>query len=110
MSYSSCCGVSFDGYNLYENFIDAVYHCREKIFWINTNAKMYSPKRIHHRVHKLTERGWAEIDRSSKSADRDLKLDIILDDNNIDFIREYSKPPTELHKDFNESDYDIFNI
>jgi hypothetical protein len=57
----SCCGVSFDGYNIYENYKNSILHCMSKTF-TNINAKMYNIDRIIHRRQKLINRGWTELD------------------------------------------------
>ena len=72
----SCCGVSYDGNKLSEDYPNAILHCNSKVFSVNQNAMMYSHKRIHHRVHKLQDRGWSRID-DSVSVNRDLKIDLL---------------------------------
>lgn len=74
----SCCGVSYDGVTLYEDFPNAIVHCQSKVFSVNMRAKMYSQKRSQHRKVKLETRGWKEI-KDSDSMNRDLKLCNILD-------------------------------
>lgn len=59
----SCCGVSYDCFELYEDYPNAISHCQNKIFTVNENAKMYSEKRVIHRVSKFTQRGWKEIEK-----------------------------------------------
>jgi len=73
----SCCGVSYDGNKVSEDYPNAILHCRSKFFSVNQNAKMYSHKRIHHRVHKLQDRGWSRID-DTVSINRDLKIKQII--------------------------------
>lgn len=85
----SCCGVSYDGESVYENYPDAISHCRNKVFEVNTDAIMYSPKRFLHRKYKLLDRGWEEL--SSKSDFRNLKLDSILDNNKSEYKKESVK-------------------
>ncbi len=72
----SCCGVSWDGERLHEDFPNAILHCRSKVFSINMEAKMYSNKRIEHRRVKLETRGWKQI-RNNTRENRDLKIDFI---------------------------------
>jgi hypothetical protein len=72
----SCCGVSYDGNKVSEDYPNAILHCRSKVFSVNQNAKMYSDKRIHHRVHKLQDRGWSRI-YDTVSVNRDLKIDYL---------------------------------
>ena len=74
----SCCGVSYDGNKLSEDYPNAILHCKSRVFSVNQNAKMYSHKRIHHRVHKLQDRGWSRID-DTVSVNRDLKIKQIID-------------------------------
>jgi hypothetical protein len=72
----SCCGVSYDG-ELHEDFKNAIVHCKSKVFSVNKFAKMYSHKRILHRVAKLEGRGWSKIENTIEK-NRDLKLNLVL--------------------------------
>jgi hypothetical protein len=72
----SCCGVSYDGETLYEDFPNAIVHCQNKVFSVNMSAKMYSQKRAQHRKVKLETRGWKEI-KDSDSLNRDLKINAL---------------------------------
>lgn len=72
----SSCGLSYDGNKLYENYKDAILHCRHKVFYVNKNAKMYSPNRIYERIYKLESRGWCRI--LSENDIRDLRIKDIL--------------------------------
>ena len=72
----SCCGVSYDGNKVSEDYPNAILHCRSKVFSVNQKAKMYSHKRIHHRIAKLEGRGWSRID-DSVEVNRDLKIDLL---------------------------------
>jgi hypothetical protein len=72
----SCCGVSWDGKVLYEDYKGAIVHCQSKVFAINRQAQMYSSKRIIHREDKFEKRGWKKIE-SNTQIDRDLKLELI---------------------------------
>jgi hypothetical protein len=83
----SCCGVSFDSKNLYENYENAITHCKNKVYIINTNAKMYSSDRVQHRRKKFLDRGWVEIQIKDLSDQRDIKIDSIFSD--IEFVREW---------------------
>ena len=56
----SCCGVSYDGKDVYEKFPNAIVHCQSKVYLVNKRAKMKT-NRIHGRMHKLSVRGWEEI-------------------------------------------------
>lgn len=80
-----CCGVSFDGENLYENKEGAISNCLSHKLTLCNSSSMYDIKRTDKRVYKLESRGWV---RSGK--DRLEKLNEILDlENNISFIKEY---------------------
>lgn len=85
----SCCGVSYDGEYLYENYPGAVSHCEFKYFEINEKASMYNKKRIEHRKYKLIERGWS-IKKETKFK-RDLKINQILDKQDISYKKEYDE-------------------
>jgi hypothetical protein len=84
----SCCGLSYDGFNLYENYKDAVLHCKSLLFEVNKKAIMYNPKRIEHRKYKLLDRGWSQI--SSLSDHRDIKINRLISEDF--FIPEYIEP------------------
>jgi len=73
----SCCGVSWDGRGLYENYPNAIFHCHNKAFFVNIKAKMYSHKRTAHREHKFLERGWTRI-QDGTAVHRDQRIDAIL--------------------------------
>jgi hypothetical protein len=73
----SCCAVSYDGENLYEDYPNAIVHCQSKVFSVNMKAKMYSQKRVHHRKAKLEGRGWVEV-KSETNLNRDLKINNVL--------------------------------
>lgn len=62
----SCCGVSWDGEKLTERYEDAINHCRQKVYTVNKNAKMYNDRRINDRKWKLESRGWKCIDDMSE--------------------------------------------
>ena len=72
----SCCGVSYDGENLYEDYQNAIVHCQSKVYSVNKSAKMYSERRINHRIHKLKDRGWEEIE-SKTDVNRDMKINVL---------------------------------
>ena len=55
---------------------------------MNGGAKMYSETRITHRKVKLSERGWEEV-KPGISTNRDLKIDMILDKNKLDYVPEW---------------------
>jgi hypothetical protein len=71
----SCCGVSWDGETLHEDYPNAILHAQSKVFSVNMWAKMYSPKRAQHRKVKLENRGWKEIENKTE-VNRDLKLNL----------------------------------
>ncbi len=73
----SCCGVSWDGDEVYEDYPNAILHAQSKVFSVNMSAKMYSHKRAQHRKVKLQNRGWKEIENTTE-VNRDLKLENIL--------------------------------
>ena len=87
----SCCGVSWDGENLYENFPGAVSHCINRCFHLNEKSLMFSAKRIQHRVYKLTERGWSKFNPRDIQISRDLKIESIVSEthNEFSYITEY---------------------
>ena len=72
----SCCGVSYDGENLYEDYPNAIVHCQSKVYSVNKSAKMYSERRINHRIHKLKDRGWEEIENKT-DVNRDMKINVL---------------------------------
>ena len=84
----SCCGVSYDGKHLYENYPNAVLHANSKTFSVNENAKMYIENRVIHRVFKLIERGWKKLG-DSKSHQRDFKINQLLNNLDFDYTKEY---------------------
>jgi len=73
----SCCGVSYDSEDFYENFTNAIIHIQSKVFSVNKSAMMYSEKRIHHRIAKFIDRGWTQIENVTH-INRDLKIGEIL--------------------------------
>ena len=74
----SCCGVSWDG-KLYENYPNAIFHCQNKSYIVNINAKMYSYKRADHRRFKLNGRGWKQIE-DGVAVHRDQRIDNLLNE------------------------------
>lgn len=73
----SCCGVSYDGEKLYEDYPNAIVHCQSKVFSVNKFAKMYSKNRIQHRIGKLRDRGWQQIENTITN-NRDLKINKLI--------------------------------
>lgn len=78
----SCCGVSYDGETLHEDYENAIVHCQSKVFSVNMFAKMYSRKRALYRKVKLEDRGWKEIE-NVKNINRELKIANVLDEKPI---------------------------
>jgi len=88
----SCCGLSWDGKTLYENYPEAITHCLTKSFSINSNAKMYSEKRTPLRRHKLEERGWGNITprKYELGLKRELRIESLINsDLSINSVKEY---------------------
>lgn len=85
----SCCGVSYDGEFIYENYSNAISHCINRVFEVNKKAIMYSSNRFLHRKYKLEDRGWKEL--SDKSDFRNLKLDSILNSDKFEYRKESDK-------------------
>ncbi len=85
----SCCGVSWDGVHLYENFPNAIAHCQNLSFYVNRRAKMYSEKRSSMRSYKFIERGWRKIEMVDTAVARDQRIENLLSNKPpIDFISE----------------------
>jgi len=108
----SCCGVSYDGKNLYENFPSAILHCKNKVFKVNEGALMYNPDRIIHRTYKMAqERGWTQFDDDDKVMNRDIKINLLINEDmsNIAYVAEYK---TQYPKFFEieESDFNFDDL
>lgn len=93
----SCCGVSYNGYNLYENCPNSIIQCINKVFFVNTKAKMLT-NRIVHRKNKFYDRGWKEIESNTQDI-RDLKINNVLSNKGIvfsnnDYIIEWQGKPS----------------
>jgi hypothetical protein len=85
----SCCGVSWDGENLYENYPNAIAHCQNLSFYVNRRAKMYSSNRSNMRSYKFISRGWKQIEMDDTAVARDQRIENLLGDKPpIDFISE----------------------
>jgi hypothetical protein len=85
----SCCGVSWDGENLYENYPNAIAHCQNLSFYVNRRAKMYSSNRSNMRSYKFISRGWKQIEMDDTAVARDQRIENLLSDKPpIDFISE----------------------
>jgi hypothetical protein len=88
----SCCGVSWDGENLYENYPNAIAHCQNLSFYVNRRAKMYSSNRSNMRSYKFISRGWKQIEMDDTAVARDQRIENLLSDKPpIDFISELPK-------------------
>lgn len=74
----SCCGISYDGIRINEDFPNSILHAKMKVFSVNICAKMYSGSRTSLRTYKLEERGWKKIE-NTKEVNRDLKIANTLD-------------------------------
>lgn len=90
----SCCGLSwkssiFDEGHLFENCPDAVLHAKNHVYVENKSAKMYSRERAVMRSHKLALRGWKQIGPNDVSSIRDFKLETILGEDDLVYIKEY---------------------
>lgn len=88
----SCCGVSYDGKYIYENYPNAINHCINNIFKVNQDASMLSKKRILHRINKLESRGWIKIKEIRNKEElivvsRDQRIGEIVTD--IDYIKAF---------------------
>jgi hypothetical protein len=81
----SCCGVSYNGVEIKENYPNAIFHCLHKYYRVNEKAKMYNDNRIVTRTRKLDDRGWKNVENLTKeekiNLDRLVKLEYILNDN-----------------------------
>jgi hypothetical protein len=74
----SCCGLSYNGISLKEDYPNALLHCYNKVFSVNKSAKMYSSKRISNRIDKLQKRGWELIENTIQN-NRDLKIKMLVE-------------------------------
>ena len=92
----SCCGVSWDGERLYENFPDAVMHCQAMRYAVNYGAKMRT-SRTSQRTWKLDSRGWRPI--KGNDTVRDLRIQHLLELPSIDFVTEHGKEPMQIDAD-----------
>ena len=110
----SCCGVSWDGEKLYENYPNAIAHCQNLSFYINKSAKMYSRNRSDMRQYKFTERGWKQIEMDDTSVARDQRIQNILSDKPaIEFVSElpsgiYGGSYRDISDSYHDDDIDCF--
>jgi hypothetical protein len=84
----SCCGVSWDGRTLFENFPDAVMHCQTMRYQTNYSSKMRT-NRTMMRTQKLDSRGWRQL--RGKDNIRDMRIVALLEMNRINFATEHAK-------------------
>jgi hypothetical protein len=105
----SCCGVSWDGKTLFENFPGAVSHCISRCFHTNEKSLMFSTKRIQQRVYKMLERGWTIFKPEDTQMSRDLKIENLFSEkhNEISYITEYIGMVTPKPITVQSDDYKI---
>lgn len=64
----SCCGVFLENYSnkvtLREACKDAIIHCLSQTFIINEWSQLYNRNRTLAREHKLTSRGWSDLNKT----------------------------------------------
>lgn len=83
----SCCAVSYDGKNIYQNYPNAINHCLNLCYTRNKVALMYSHDRAILRMDKLDRRGWTEVSEK-KSINRDLKINELLNNRIVEYKNE----------------------
>lgn len=96
----SVCAVSYDGNNLYENYPQAIAECKSMIFTPLVGSKMHNSNRSNIRKHKLESRGWVE--NGSIDSIRRVKLELLVPDEQVEFIREYN-PNNKIYTKYNKS-------
>lgn len=74
----SCCGLSYNGINVFEYVEDAYNNAVEKTFRVCADNKMYNKKRCEDRMDKLIERGFIDITNLDKA--RINRIDNIISD------------------------------
>lgn len=77
----SCCGLSYNGLNVYEYVDDAYTNAMEKTFRVCADNKMYNKKRCEDRMDKLLLRGF--IDITSLDDARINRIDNIISDETV---------------------------
>lgn len=72
----SCCGISYcPSRGLVEHHFGAIYHSLNKIYSLNPEAIMYNENRIYHRVKKMDDKGFRQINDSElEKINRSIKL------------------------------------
>ena len=78
----SCCGVSYDGEKVTENYPSAILHCSCLIFKINDTGMMYNIHRTKMRSYKFMDRGWKEFktEAEGKLLIRNIQIDTLVKD------------------------------
>jgi hypothetical protein len=74
----SCCGMSYNGIEVFEHVDGALRDAKEKTFTLCISHLMYSSKRAASRIEKLTKRGFLEI--SDPAIARQHRIDSIISD------------------------------
>lgn len=85
-----CCGVSFDGNRLYENYINAIEDCQLGLLKIIRENIMQESNRTMGRIIKLENRGWVSSENNIKIK-RNKKLRKVIGSEKIEYTTEYSK-------------------
>jgi hypothetical protein len=62
----SCCGLSYNGNIIRENFHSALLHVLSKCYVINEEAWMYNQNRILERKFKIENKGFVELDSKNE--------------------------------------------
>lgn len=93
----SCCGVSWDGERLYENYPDAVIHCQTMHYQTNYVGKMRTD-RTNSRTCKLESRGWMPL--KGYDSIRDMRIHAVLEMEEIEFVTEHGKEKINYNDDF----------
>lgn len=72
----SCCGIAYRPTTIIETCAEAIDHCQQKMFKVLTGNLLYRKDRISHRVCKLEDRGWKEIQKDNRMK-KEIDMDII---------------------------------
>lgn len=91
----SCCGVSYNGKEIFENYKDSIIHCNHKKFFVNKNALMYN-SRFFERENKLIDRGWIKL--LNEEDIRDVRIEELTSPIKNDFFRK--ELPLDISKSF----------
>lgn len=87
----SCCGVSYDSKNIYENIKDSIQHCLNKEFLVYSENSMFNNRRVYNRIDKMLNRGWSEIKIRDLNKVRKSKLNSIHNIIDFSYIKTYDK-------------------